>query len=338
MPDAGCLVTFRHTPVSVVPRDKLGRCMTTFEFLPRNTHLPIRLRTRCKTNLVVVAPEVFQRQMRAELDVSKKAERRFRGDFVEYTGDVLDLFVVGSHTKANKSVRSRKAVENNADRTLDKKLEILSEFAERSRTDKERLLTIRFLVSPVEIVGDAQGKVTGLRLVKNELYRSANGSLRPRPTERFEELPAELVFRSVGYRGVPLAGLPFDERSGIVPNEKGRVRDSAADQPMRGVYVSGWIKRGPTGVIGTNKPDAAETVASMLADLHDGRILEPALPNPRALLEHVCRTRPEFVSNDGWLHLKEIEEGRGKPQGRPRVKLTSVDEMLGHLDDRPCAE
>ena len=233
---------------------------------------------------------------------------------------------------------TREEVENNADRTLDKKLEILSEFAERSRTGKERLLTIRFLVSPIEIVGDAQGRVTGLRLVKNELYRSANGSLRPRPTERFEELPAELVFRSVGYRGVPLAGLPFDERSGIVPNEKGRVGDSAADQPMRGVYVSGWIKRGPTGVIGTNKPDAAETVASMLADLHDGRILEPALPNPRALLEHMCRTRPEFVSNDGWLHLKEIEEGRGKPQGRPRVKLTSVDEMLGHLDDRPCAE
>ncbi len=171
-----------------------------------------------------------------------------------------------------------------------------------------------------------------MRIVRNELYVSDDGSLRPRPTDQFEDLQIDMVFRSVGYRGVPLAALPFHDRWGIVPNEKGRVVDPETDQPLTGIYVAGWIKRGPTGVIGTNKPDAAETVSAMLEDVAAGKLLQPRQPDRAAVEERVRRNQPEFVSWADWLALQELEEARGKEQGRPRVKFTSLDEMLVALD------
>lgn len=217
-------------------------------------------------------------------------------------------------------------------RALQKKLEVLGDFATRQPTGKPRRLTLRFLVSPVELIGDDAGAVVGMRLVRNELYADATGRLRPRPTERVEELSVQLVFRSVGYHGVPVAGLPFDERVGTVPNERGRVVDPATGDPVRGVYVSGWIKRGPTGVIGTNKADAGETVEAMLEDLAGGRALEPAEPAVEAAAELVRRCQPHHVTYEDWQRLDALEVGRGKPHGRPRVKFTSVAEMLAHLD------
>lgn len=227
---------------------------------------------------------------------------------------------------------SRRQLEANEDKGTEKKLEILRDFAARERVGKPKLLTIRFLVSPIELIGDAAGCVIGMRMMKNVLVED-DGRIRPRPTGVVEELPVEMVFRSVGYRGVPLDGLPFDERSGVVPNERGRVVDPASGTPVRGVYVSGWIKRGPTGVIGTNKPDAVETVETMIEDVTRGAALEPAEPDPGAIERFVRRRCPRCVSYPDWLRIAEVEASRGKALGRPRVKFTTVEEMLRALEE-----
>ncbi len=226
---------------------------------------------------------------------------------------------------------SKKEVAKSQDRALKKRLEILQDFSRRKQTNKHRKLTIRFLVSPVELLGNAAGQVVGMKLVKNSLAAGKDGRLRPRPTEYFEELPAQLVFRSVGYQGVALPELPFDESKGVVPNEKGRIIGPDTGSPVTGLYVSGWIKRGPTGVIGTNKPDAAETVAAMVEDLENGRVLRPTNADRAAVESLISARQPHSVSFDDWRRLDELEVSAGEPNGRPRVKLTSIDEMLAAL-------
>jgi ferredoxin--NADP+ reductase len=170
-----------------------------------------------------------------------------------------------------------------------------------------------------------------MRLVKNELYEQEDGTLRPRPTDEHEEIDVGLVFRSVGYRGVPLPGVPFHERWGVIPNEKGRVIDPDTRNPVVGAYTAGWIKRGPSGVIGTNKPDALETVHCMMEDLDKGQILGPSHPEVSAAQEMVHRLHPSFVSYPDWLKLDAIEVQRGRELGRPRLKFTKVEDMLAAL-------
>jgi ferredoxin--NADP+ reductase len=183
----------------------------------------------------------------------------------------------------------------------------------------------------VDLGGDASGRVTKLRIVRNRLGADAKGGLRAEPTGETEELPVGLVFRSVGYRGVALPDLPFDDRKGVVPNRHGRVLDLALRSPLPGLYVAGWIKRGPTGVIGTNKPDALETVEAMLEDRAAGRLLQPASPSAAAAETTVRAREPRCVTYADWTRLDRLEQERGKPAGRPRVKLTSVEDMLAAL-------
>jgi ferredoxin--NADP+ reductase len=215
------------------------------------------------------------------------------------------------------------------DRALARKVEILEEFSRRARTGKPRLLTLRFLVSPGALLGDEAGGVRGMRLVRNRLEDDGRGGARAVATGRIEELPVDLVFRSVGYRGVALPGLPFDDRRGVVPNELGRVRCEGRALP--GIYVTGWIKRGPSGVIGTNKPCAVETVDALLGDAERGATLHPADPDPAAADALVRARQPACVTYPDWLRLDELEVARGKAEGRPRVKYTTVEEMVGAL-------
>jgi ferredoxin/flavodoxin---NADP+ reductase len=227
---------------------------------------------------------------------------------------------------------SKAELQANPDRTTQKKVEILQGFAEQKGSGKPMRLTIRFLTSPVELQGDDDGHVRGLKLVRNELYTADGGSLRPRATDTHEVIPVDIVFRSVGYRGVPIDGIPFRDDWGIVPNDHGRVIDPDADgAPVTGVYVSGWIKRGPSGVIGTNKPDAVETVNSMVADLEAGALLQPTDPDPESLTEFVRTRQPGMLTFGDWERLAELEQERGAPNGRPRVKFTSRDEALSAL-------
>jgi ferredoxin/flavodoxin---NADP+ reductase len=226
---------------------------------------------------------------------------------------------------------SLQALESSQDRATSKKVEILQEFARRPPSGKPRRLTVRFLVSPVEILGGPTGQVTGLRLVRNKLVASEAGSLQAKPTGEFEELPVGLVFRSVGYKGVPLPGVPFHESWGVILNERGRVLDPETKKPRPGEYAAGWIKRGPTGVIGTNKPDAAETVAGMMEDVAHGRLLEPVAADREAIARLVSERQPDHVSYEDWRRLDQLEVARGRAAGRPRIKFTRVKDMLAAL-------
>ena len=219
-----------------------------------------------------------------------------------------------------------------ADRADVRKVELIQELSRREPAGKSKRLVLRFLVSPVELIGDEQGRVKQMRLVHNELFATGAGSLRPKATDRFETLDVGLVFRSIGYRGVPLPGVPFHDSWGVIPNNAGRVLDQETKEPLLGQYTAGWIKRGPTGVIGTNKPDAAETVESMLADAHAGRVLHAARATAAEAEALVGGRQARVVSYADWRRLDELELSRGKEQGRPRVKFTRVDEMLAALE------
>jgi ferredoxin--NADP+ reductase len=209
--------------------------------------------------------------------------------------------------------------------TARKNVEILRGYAGRKPEGKRRRIVLRFLVSPVEILGRV--RVEGIRFCRNELVPDENGALRARATDAVEELACGLVFRSIGYRGMPLEGLPFDERRGVIPNDRGRILNG--DQPRAGEYAVGWIKRGPTGIIGTNKRDAQETVDQLLEDLDAGRLLEPADPDRDSLEALLAERAPEHVTYAGWEAIDRAEKSAGEPHGRPRVKLCTFDELLG---------
>ena len=262
------------------------------------------------------------------------AQAAFTNPEVKELGELEGADVVVVPDEVELDQLSREGLEKSGDRTGFKKVEILQEYARRSRSGKPRRLVLRFLVSPVALTANGAGAVGGLKLVRNRLIASATGTIQAQATDRFEELPVGLVFRSVGYRGVPLPGVPFDEKWGVVLNQKGRVLDPESKQPLPGEYTAGWIKRGPTGVIGTNKPDALETVTAMLEDAAAGRTLAPAEPE-RAAAERLLRQRqPRLVGYPDWLRLNALEVDLGRQRGRPRVKLTRVDEMLAALGNR----
>jgi ferredoxin/flavodoxin---NADP+ reductase len=228
---------------------------------------------------------------------------------------------------------SRAALEASPDRATTRKVAMIQELARRHSSGKPRRLILRFLVSPVAIRGNAAGQVEALRLVKNELYATEAGTLRPRTTDVYEELSVGLIFRSVGYQGVPLADIPFDARWGVILNQKGRVLDPETSCHLVGHYTAGWIKRGPTGVIGTNKPDALETVRCMIEDVEKGIWLTPVRPTSAAAERYIRERQPQYVSFSDWKRLNALEVQRGKVAGRPRVKFTRVKEMLAVLGE-----
>ncbi len=206
-----------------------------------------------------------------------------------------------------------------------KNVELLKTYAARSLGGQPRRIVMRFLTSPVELLGE-DGHVAGVRIERNTLVDDGRGGLKAQGTGVYETIPCNMVLRSVGYRGVKLDSVPFDERAGIIPNQVGRVTDGPGGPVVPGEYVVGWIKRGPSGVIGTNKPDSLATVQAMLADMP---AIAPAAPrDPLAIVELLAQRKPDVVTRGGWSALDAHETGRGKEQGRPRVKLTSVADML----------
>jgi ferredoxin/flavodoxin---NADP+ reductase len=221
---------------------------------------------------------------------------------------------------------SRLAIEAEGQLTHRRNVEILSEYSKSEPTGRPKRIDLRFLVSPVAIRGE--GKVEAIEIVRNELYRDADGKLRPRSTEQHETIECGLVFRSIGYRGVPLPGVPFDESHAVIPNEGGRVLDPHEQEFLPGQYAVGWIKRGPTGVIGTNKRDAQETVDFVIEDMHEGRLNEPADPSRDGLEALIAERKPDAVTYAGWEAIDAAEKGAGEPQGRPRVKLCTFEELL----------
>jgi ferredoxin--NADP+ reductase len=204
-------------------------------------------------------------------------------------------------------------LETEGDPTAKRNVELLREYAQREPHGHHHRVDLRFLRSPVEILGEGEdGRVTGVRVVKN---RIENG--RAVPTGEEEVIACGLVLRSIGYRGAPLAGIPFDERRGLISNVGGRVLGERGE-PELGEYVVGWVKRGPSGVIGTNKKDSADTVARILEDREAGVLNDPTM-DPEV---------PEgAITWEGWRAIDEVETAAGEPQGRPRVKLVRVEHM-----------
>jgi ferredoxin--NADP+ reductase len=220
---------------------------------------------------------------------------------------------------------------HSADRGRDQVLDLLRELSERGDRGHDRRIVFRFLVSPVEIVGT--NRVEGVDVVHNDLYRGNNGELRARATDRHELVPADIVFRAIGYQGVALPGVPFDPITSTIPNDRGRVIDSLTGQPREGEYVAGWIKRGPNGIIGTNKPDAQETVEMLVEDLRAGRMRKQVL-SPEVFNRFLSQRQGEVVSFDDWKFLDSREVAKGEELGRPRLKFARVENMLRVLRHR----
>ncbi|WP_233218549.1 FAD-dependent oxidoreductase [Deinococcus arcticus] len=205
------------------------------------------------------------------------------------------------------------------DNTKKKNVEVLRDFAAREAEGKPRRVHLRFLVSPVEILDDGQGRVGGLKVERNRLDEQGNAV----GTGEYEVLPVQMVLRSVGYRGVALRGVPFDERRGVIPNADGRV------DGRPGEYTAGWIKRGPSGVVGTNRKDATDTVAGLLADAQSGALPPAAQPGRVAVEALLAGKGVHVYSFEDWQALDAHELAQGKAQGRPRAKVVHRDHMLG---------
>jgi ferredoxin/flavodoxin---NADP+ reductase len=231
------------------------------------------------------------------------------------------------------------------DATARRNVEILRRYAAHEPTPGRKRVVLRFLLSPVALHAGDDGTLASVELVRNELVPDDSGALRARATDQTEMIDAGLVFRAIGYRGEPLAGVPFDERAATILNDGGRVLDPDSRTPLPGEYVVGWIKRGPSGVIGTNKKDAQETVDAILADLQLGSDASsngatgasranataahtPADPDAAAVQALLLERQPELVTYAGWEAIDRHERALGEAGGRPRVKLTEIEQML----------
>lgn len=240
-------------------------------------------------------------------------------------GQLRGIDVIVDPTEAELDPASRALLDDpEAEPRITLKVEQAQGFARRTPTEGNKRIVLRYLASPVEIGGD--GKVESITLERNELV-DVDGRLEARPTGERETLETGLVLRSIGYRGTPVADLPFDERRGVIPNEEGRVVDPQTGAALTGVYTAGWIKRGPSGVIGTNKQCSAQTVECLIDDFVAGRLATPAEDREK-LATLVAERRPGFVDYSGWQKIDKQERARGAAAGRSRQKFVSVAEML----------
>ena len=223
--------------------------------------------------------------------------------------------------------------------TAKRNVELLRGYAATPPSGRPKRIVLRFLLSPTSLTAGDSGHLSAVELVRNRLTPVPGGGLRAQATDEHETIPAGLVFRAIGYRGIPLPDVPFDERAATIPHVAGRVLDPATDDPLPGEYVVGWIKRGPSGVIGTNKKDAQETVNAIFADLpapdaddstDAPRALAhtPDTPDPDAIEALLRARQPDLVTYSGWEAIDRHERALGEPSGRPRVKLTRIDELL----------
>ncbi|MFE7416740.1 FAD-dependent oxidoreductase [Rhodococcus sp. NPDC057529] len=203
--------------------------------------------------------------------------------------------------------------------------QILGDLVERPSGRASKRIVLRYLASPTQVLGE--DRVSGLRVVRNELVDSGGGRLAARATEETEDIECGLVLRSIGYKGRPQPGVPFDDASGTLPNDRGRVIDPGTGSAVTGVYTAGWIKRGPSGVVGTNKKCAEDTVAALFDDYAAGRLAAPAQGGD-ALRALITDRQPDALDFKAWEAIDRHEKSTGKPQRRPRVKLTSVADML----------
>jgi len=272
------------------------------------------------------------------------AQAAFTNPEVRELGELTEADIVIDPAEMELDDASRAYLESDdCDPTSRRNVEIFTEFSSREPEGKRKRVVLRFCASPVEIKGD--GKVESIVIGRNELYEDGAGAIRARDTGEREELECGLVLRSIGYKGIGLDGVPFDSGRGLIPNEAGRVTELESGEHLPGHYAVGWIKRGPSGVIGTNKKDALDTVNSIFADLEAGTM--PELREPSANPETPGREAPDgadtvsvtieellakrgadHITYLGWQAIDAAEVTAGEPHGRPRIKFCRIDEMV----------
>jgi ferredoxin--NADP+ reductase len=219
------------------------------------------------------------------------------------------------------------AAEAAEDRTARANLKHLQAYAANTDRSAPRHIVLRFLASPVEIVG-RRGRIVALRVERNELVVDAFGGLRSKGTGRLEVIEIGLLVRSIGYRTVPLEGVPFDPATSTLNNIAGQVTHPNTGEVTPGEYVVGWAKRGPTGRIGNNKPDSVSTVEAMVADLPTLKGVRDEHRDPSRIEAFLRQRGIVYTTWEDWLALDRHEVALGASQGRPRVKVTTVPEML----------
>jgi ferredoxin--NADP+ reductase len=305
-----------------------------------------------KTDIAAHALEALAASAVEEIHVLGRrgpAEAAFTAKEVKEIGSLEDADMVVDPRDAALDPESARWFAEKGTPGAKRNVEFLVEKSRESPRGLPRRVHFRFLISPIEFLGE-NGVLQAIRLERNELYLDASGTPRPRGTGETWVEPFQLAFTAVGYRGMAIAGCPFDERAGIVPNREGRT--TAADgAPVPGLYAVGWAKRGPTGLIGDNVADAEETAHHMLEDLASGATagrnaaggaasgnedgaVESA-SDGRVAIETLLRQRGvRWVSFEDWTRLDAIEVARGKERGKIREKFSKIEDMLAALDGR----
>ena len=211
-----------------------------------------------------------------------------------------------------------------ASRNTKLNMEILQQIHDQGDRGNPRKLHLCFLISPTKIEGSE--RVKGLELVHNEIVKEG-GVLRAKATDEVMHLNVDMVFRSIGYMGEAIPGLPFDDRRGTLPNDQGQLLDGVGGKLLNQEYTAGWIKRGPSGVIGTNKQDATETVSRLKKNWQTSPTPQPKLVQ-HDLQDLLEEKQIQFVSFEGWKKLDKIEIEQGQQNGKSRHKICEVQEML----------
>ena len=256
------------------------------------------------------------------------AQAAFSPQEIKEIGSLEGVTLLVSEQEMDLDEISSGWLENGAARSAQRNVAYLTEVAGARAGAGDRLVTCRFLVSPIELQAGDDGRVARVVIEKNELYASDDGTPRPRGTGETETLDVDLVFKAVGYRGVPLPGVPFHERWGILPNDEGRLQTEQDGDVVPGQYVVGWAKRGPTGLIGTNSPDSTATVKKMLEDIDGATAAPDPAKAPGKIVELLENRGVDFVTFDDWTRLDEDEVALGEAQNKVREKYTNIQSMM----------
>ncbi len=280
-----------------------------------------------KTDISQHALEVLAESKIKEIHVYGRRgpmQAAFTAPEIKEMGELADCYPIINPEDLELNEASLKELEDPTFAAKRKNYEIMTHFKTLEANNRKRKFVLHFKRSPVEIIG--KGRVQKVRFEINKLVGEA-GYQKVRGTGKFEEIDCGIVFRSVGYLGIPIKGLPFSSQTGVIPNQGGRVTDS--EHIYTGWYAAGWIKRGATGIIGTNKPDSEETVRHLLMDLEHLNPCEN--PSTEAVLKFLKDREVRVVSFADWKKIDAAEIERGVALGKPREKFARITGMLSAI-------
>jgi ferredoxin--NADP+ reductase len=290
----------------------------------------VLLRSRdelAKTDIPAYALEALEKSPLEEVVLLARrgpAQAAFTAGELEDIAALTDVAVRVDAAQLAVDAATLAALDANARRNV----EVLRRLAEAPKAGARRTLRLEFLASPVEVLGGEDGRVRGVKVERNALV-AQGGEVRARGTGECFELDAGIVFRSIGYRGQPVPGVPFDVKAGIIPNVDGRVTGSSGGQVVPRVYAVGWIRRGPLGVIGTNKADGVAVAERMVEDV--GSLPTVERPSPDELPRVLAERGVEVATYSDWLAIDRLEVEAGKEKGKVREKLTRIEDMLNAM-------